>query len=64
VFTGDELLTTAIVDRLLHKRHVLNIKARTHSHRDLDQAVETRTRCEKTEPIDGETFVEVGVAST
>ena len=33
---GDEALTTAILDRLLHKAHVINIKGRSYRLRDLE----------------------------
>ena len=39
VLAGDEVLATAILDRLLHKSHVLNIKGRSYRLRDLEQAV-------------------------
>ena len=34
---------TAILDRLLHHSHVLNIKGRSYRLRDLEQAVSLRT---------------------
>jgi len=39
LFAGDEVLATAILDRLLHKSHVLNIKGRSYRLRELEQAV-------------------------
>jgi DNA replication protein DnaC len=33
------VLATAILDRLLHNSHVLNIKGRSYRLRDLEQAV-------------------------
>lgn len=39
LFAGDEVLTTAILDRLLHHSHVLNIAGRSYRLRDLEQAV-------------------------
>jgi len=42
VLAGDEILATAILDRLLHHSHVLNIKGRSYRLRDLDQATEAR----------------------
>ncbi|MFO1053914.1 MAG: IS21-like element helper ATPase IstB [Planctomycetota bacterium] len=39
LFAGDEVLATAILDRLLHKSHVLNIKGRSYRLRDLDHDV-------------------------
>jgi DNA replication protein DnaC len=37
---GDEILATAILDRLLHHSHVLNIKGRSYRLRDLERAAE------------------------
>ena len=42
MLAGDEVLATAILDRLLHKSHVLNIKGRSYRLRDLEQATEAR----------------------
>jgi DNA replication protein DnaC len=39
ILAGDEVLATAILDRLLHKSHVINIKGRSYRLRDLEQAV-------------------------
>jgi DNA replication protein DnaC len=39
LLAGDEILTTAILDRLLHHSHVLNIKGRSYRLRDLEHAV-------------------------
>lgn len=36
LLAGDEALATAILDRLLHKAHVLNIKGRSYRLRDLE----------------------------
>jgi DNA replication protein DnaC len=41
LLAGDEALTTAILDRLLHKAHVLNIKGRSYRLRDLEQTLGT-----------------------
>ena len=38
LLAGDEVLATAILDRLLHRSHVLNIKGRSYRLRDLEQA--------------------------
>jgi hypothetical protein len=35
---GDEVLATAILDRLLHRSHVLNISGRSYRMRELDRA--------------------------
>ena len=34
---GDEVMTTALLDRLLHRCHVLNIKGRSCRLRDLER---------------------------
>jgi len=39
LLAGDEVLTTAILDRLLHRSHVLNIRARSYRLRDLEDAL-------------------------
>jgi len=39
ILAGDEVLATAILDRLLHNSHVLDIKGRSYRLRDLEQAV-------------------------
>jgi DNA replication protein DnaC len=36
---GDEVPATAILDRLLHRAHVLNIRGRSHRLRDLEDAL-------------------------
>lgn len=41
ILAGDEVLATAILDRLLHNSFVLNIKGRSYRLRDLEQAVTT-----------------------
>jgi len=38
LLAGDEVLATAILDRLLHHSHVLNIKGRSYRLRDLEDA--------------------------
>lgn len=40
----DEMLATAILDRLLHHSHVLKIKRLSYRHRDLEPAV-TLQKC-------------------
>ena len=37
VFAGDEILTTAILDRLLHHVHIVHIDGRSYRLRELDQ---------------------------
>lgn len=39
ILAGDEVLATAILDRLLHHSHVLNIKGRSYRLRDLESAL-------------------------
>ena len=41
ILAGDEVLATAILDRLLHHSHVLDIKGRSYRLRDLEHAVAT-----------------------
>lgn len=43
ILAGDEVLATAILDRLVHRSHVLNIRGRSYRLRDLRQAVASRT---------------------
>ena len=40
ILAGDEILATAILDRLLHHSHVLNIKGRSYRLRELERAAE------------------------
>ena len=42
LLAGDEALTTAILDRLLHNAHVINIKGRSYRLRDLESAFAAR----------------------
>jgi DNA replication protein DnaC len=42
LLAGDEALTTAILDRLLHKAHVFNIKGRSYRLRDLEHTLGAR----------------------
>ena len=39
VLAGDEVMATALLDRLLHRCHVLNIKGRSYRLRDLERLV-------------------------
>ena len=39
LLAGDEVPATAILDRLLHRSHVLNIKGRSYRLRDLEDAL-------------------------
>lgn len=36
IFAGDEILTTAILDRLLHHVHIVHIDGRSYRLRELD----------------------------
>ena len=42
ILAGDEVLTTAILDRLLHSCHVLNIRGRSYRLRDLEDDLNGR----------------------
>jgi hypothetical protein len=42
MLAGDEVLATAILDRLLHRRNVLNIKGKSYRLRELEQAAGER----------------------
>ncbi|MCW7755459.1 IS21-like element helper ATPase IstB [Desulfobotulus sp. H1] len=37
ILAGDEVMTTAVLDRLLHKSHVLHIKGRSYRLKDLEK---------------------------
>jgi DNA replication protein DnaC len=39
VLAGDEVMTAALLDRLLHRCHVFNIKGRSYRLRELDRAL-------------------------
>lgn len=39
LLAGDEILATAILDRLLHRAHVLNIRGRGYRLRDPDDSL-------------------------
>jgi DNA replication protein DnaC len=39
VIAGDEVMTTALLDRLLHRCHVFNIKGRSYRLRDLERTL-------------------------
>ena len=40
ILAGDEVMTTALLDRLLHRCHVLNIKGRSYRLRDLERLIQ------------------------
>lgn len=44
VLAGDEVLATAILDRLLHKCHVLDIKGRSYRLKELERTAATANR--------------------
>ncbi len=44
LLAGDEVLATAILDRLLHHSHVLNIKGRSYRLKELEQALDLDQR--------------------
>jgi len=44
LLAGDEVLAAAILDRLLHRAHVLNIKGRSYRLRDLEDALKLSCR--------------------
>ena len=37
ILAGDEVMTAALLDRLLHRCHVMNIKGRSYRLRDLER---------------------------
>lgn len=39
ILAGDEVMTTALLDRLLHKSHVLNIRGRSYRLRELEKVL-------------------------
>jgi DNA replication protein DnaC len=39
LLAGDEVLATAVLDRLLHRANLLNIKGRSYRLRDLEQVL-------------------------
>ena len=51
MLAGDEVITTAILDRLLHSCHVLNIRGRSYRLRDLEDDLNGRSRGVKGAPM-------------
>jgi hypothetical protein len=43
IFAGDEILTTAILDRLLHHVHIIHIDGRSYRLRELDGLLAQRS---------------------
>ncbi len=39
IMAGDEVMTTALLDRLLHHCHVINIKGRSYRLRELEKVL-------------------------
>ena len=54
-FAGDEVLATAVLDRLLHASHVLNVKGRSYRLRDLEQSLKVKEAVAASEPALAET---------
>ena len=42
MLAGDEVITSAVLDRLLHVSCVLNIKGRSYRLRELEETLRTR----------------------
>jgi DNA replication protein DnaC len=40
ILAGDEIMATAILDRLLHRSHVINIKGRSYRLKDLEKLLQ------------------------
>lgn len=53
IFAGDEILTTAILDRLLHHVHVIHIDGRSYRLRDLDSLLSQPTDGRAVPPTQG-----------
>lgn len=53
VFAGDEILTTAILDRLLHHVQVIHIDGRSYRLRDLDTLLSPSTEARSAPPNNG-----------
>jgi len=49
MLADDEALATAILDRLLHASHVVNIKGRSYRLKDLEETIRERTKPESQE---------------
>jgi len=47
VFAGDEVITVAILDRLLHHSHVINIRGRSWRLKEMEEAIQLTTDLEK-----------------
>lgn len=53
IFAGDEILTTAILDRLLHHVHIIHIDGRSYRLRDLDTLLSQPTDGRAAPPTQG-----------
>lgn len=53
VFAGEEILTTAILDRLLHHVHVVQIDGRSYRLRDLDALLAPKPEPAHSTPMGG-----------
>jgi len=42
MLAGDEVITSAILDRLLHASHVLNIRGRSYRFKELEAIIRPR----------------------
>jgi DNA replication protein DnaC len=40
ILAGDEVMTTAVLDRLLHRSHVLNVTGRSYRLKDLERLLQ------------------------
>jgi DNA replication protein DnaC len=40
ILAGDEVMATAVLDRLLHRSHVINIKGRSYRLKDLEKVLQ------------------------
>lgn len=47
ILAGDEVMTTAVLDRLLHKSQVFNVKGRSYRLKDLDQLINSSRNTKK-----------------
>jgi DNA replication protein DnaC len=54
-FAGDEVLATAVLDRLLHASHVLNVKGRSYRLRDLEESMKLKETVATSERVPAET---------
>ena len=51
---GDEVLATAILDRLLHASHVLNVRGRSYRLKELDETLRAQCTAKKKRPSENE----------